>query len=77
MADDDLDFGETIRGLTPGQTVFNRYELKEIVGRGGMGIVWRAYDRTLRQDIAIKMLPEIVAADETAVRELQRETARS
>lgn len=77
MADDDLDFGETIRGLAPGQRVFDRYELKEILGRGGMGIVWRAYDETLRQDIAIKMLPEMVAADDTAIRELQRETARS
>ncbi|PYL62657.1 MAG: hypothetical protein DMF24_03220, partial [Verrucomicrobia bacterium] len=36
----DLDFGATIRGFAVGQRLFDRYVLKQILGRGGMGIVW-------------------------------------
>lgn len=73
----DLDFGATIRGFSPGQKLFGRYTLQAILGRGGMGIVWRARDESLERDVALKLLPEIIAHDPSAVRDLKRETARS
>jgi hypothetical protein len=42
-----------------------KFQLMERVGRGGMGIVFRARDRTLGRDVAIKTLPE-VGADRSA-----------
>src|SRR3954465_7092863 len=33
-----------------------RYELTDVLGRGGMGIVWRATDRVLHREVAIKEL---------------------
>ena len=74
---DELDLGATVRGFTAGQKLFNRYTLIRQLGRGGMGVVWRARDESLERDVAIKMLPEIVANDPGSVRELKRETARN
>lgn len=34
----------------------NRYEPREELGRGGMGLVWRAWDRVLQRTVAVKML---------------------
>lgn len=76
-ADDDLDFSATIRGMVPGQSVFGRYTLQKILGRGGMGVVWLARDEDLERDVALKFLPEVVAGDKQAVKDLKRETRRS
>ncbi|MFH9071620.1 WD40 repeat domain-containing serine/threonine protein kinase [Streptomyces alboflavus] len=57
-----------------GVTLAGRYELKELLGRGGMGEVWRGHDRSLlRRDVAVKVLPTPVGTD--AVRRFQREAA--
>jgi hypothetical protein len=49
--------------FTPGSVVAGRYRLVALLGRGGMGAVYRADDLTLDQPVALKFLPQRVAAD--------------
>ncbi|MFW6302992.1 MAG: serine/threonine protein kinase [Candidatus Sumerlaeota bacterium] len=49
------------------------YRVEALVGRGGMGSVYKAVDLTLRRPVAIKVLPSTAVSDETAVARFQRE----
>jgi serine/threonine protein kinase len=49
------------------------YEIVTLLGRGGMGEVYRARDPKLRRDVAIKVLPTNVAQDGDRLARLHRE----
>jgi serine/threonine protein kinase len=58
--------------LAPG-TRLGAYEILMLLGRGGMGEVYRARDTKLERDVAIKILPELFVSDPERVARFQRE----
>jgi serine/threonine-protein kinase len=56
-----------------GELIAERYELEELVGKGGMSSVYRAKDRLLERTVAIKLLHEHYSRDDDYVERFRRE----
>jgi serine/threonine-protein kinase len=54
-------------------TDFGPYHLRRLIGRGGMGEVYEAYDTKKDRTVALKLLPEAVSHDPVFRKRLQRE----
>jgi hypothetical protein len=59
--------------FTPGSIIAGRYRLVALLGRGGMGEVYRADDLTLDQPVALKFLPAGMAADDGRLAQFHNE----
>ena len=49
------------------------YEVTSLIGAGGMGEVYRAHDSSLHRDVALKVLPDVFAADPERLARFKRE----
>ena len=59
--------------IVKGQKISDRYEIKKLIGEGGMANVYLGYDTILERDVAIKVLRGDLADDEKFVRRFRRE----
>ncbi len=66
----------TLLALEAGDVLGGRYRLLSRLGIGGMSVVWRAFDETSRQEVALKLLPPELAEDPDARTRLLRESQR-
>ena len=53
--------------LTSASRTPDGYQLLDIIGEGGMGVVWHARDLSLQRDVAVKLLKPGVSPDSLAV----------
>ncbi len=62
--------------FSPGQILGSRFQIRSLLGRGGMGEVWRAYDLKLRVDVALKRLRDELLEKERALQSCAKRSAR-
>lgn len=69
-----MQMAASAQGIVPGSTIAKRYHIKEILGVGGMGTVFKATDEELDEVVAIKTLkPEILSKDPSALERFKGE----
>ena len=61
----------------PGQVIAERYVLQELLGIGGMGEVWAAQHRSLKKDVAIKLIRARWFDDQNIISRFIREARRT
>lgn len=66
--------GSSGTDVVPGDVLANRYEILGRLGEGGMGAVYKAFDRELDREIALKTIRADVASNPVAIRRLKQET---
>lgn len=59
--------------LTAGVAFAGRYEVTEMLGKGGMGTVYKALDKELREEVALKLIKPEIAADEKTIERFKNE----
>jgi serine/threonine protein kinase/Flp pilus assembly protein TadD len=68
---------ETIRAplkeLTRGSLFARRYEVIEELGKGGMGKVYRVFDKKIEEEVVLKLIKPEVAADEETIKRFSNE----
>src|SRR5438876_4847591 len=65
---------QTHSGIQPGATFAGRHDVQQRLGAGGMGVVYRAFDRELQEPVAIKTLrPEAMAGGTVALDRFKQE----
>jgi tetratricopeptide (TPR) repeat protein len=62
---------------TPPLTRIGKYEVTGLLGRGGMGLVYRAFDKHLGREVAIKTITEGFAGDPEMLERFYREAAKT
>jgi len=62
-----------IKELTTGSTFAGRYQVIEELGKGGMGKVYRAVDKKLNEEVAIKLIKPEIALDKGTLARFQNE----
>lgn len=59
--------------LTPGTVLGGRYEILQLLGRGGMGAVYKAHDQELERTVALKLIRPDLARNPEMVRRFKQE----
>ena len=67
-------YSDLVEGARLGE---GRFTLVEKIGHGAMGAVWRAQDEQTGYSVALKLLPQEMGADATALRHLKREVVKT
>ncbi len=62
-----------MKELEVGTTFARKYQILEQIGKGGMGVVYKALDNEVKEDIAIKILKPEIAQDESIIERFRNE----
>ncbi|MCK4645320.1 MAG: protein kinase [Candidatus Aminicenantes bacterium] len=59
--------------FTRGTTFAGRYEFMEELGTGGMGVVYKVFDKKIKEEVALKILKSEIASDEKTIERFSNE----